>query len=171
MGISFGAGIQFLLDSHQKFVRAGKPIWLRVKNFEDEGDYIEVGVPYVPTGGPATAQTGYTDILIDPPPDVKGVSLHNIGLNSGRLQFGATQFIVSNSFVDAQLAKYREITDPIEVFRNRDGYAAIGIFYFNRLYSIESITHKEVSGQTIVWYLICNALETVSDSLSHSPDE
>lgn len=171
MGINFGYGLQMLVDSHQRFTRSGTPVWLRVKNFEDVGDFIEVGVPYTPTGA-AAAQTGYTDIPITPPPDVQGVSLHNIGLNSERLQFGATKFIISHSFVEAQLALYDKIPDPIEVFRSRDGKnAAIGLFCYNRLYSIESITHKEVAGRTLVWYIIGNALELVSDSLSHSPDE
>lgn len=167
--VSFGSGLQFLFDAQQRYTRAGLPVWLRVKNFQDTGDFIEVGVPFTPTGA-AAAETGYTDIPIVPPPAVQDVSLHNIGLNSAALRFGARVFIVSASFVNDQMAQYN-ITDPYAVFRDRDGYAAVGLFYNDRMFSIESITHKEVAGVTINYKLLCNALELQSDSLSHSPGE
>jgi len=164
MGIPFGTGIQFLFDSTQQFVRAGLPVYLRVRNFEDTGDYLEVGVPFSPTGTDAF-YTGYTDIPIQPPPGVQDVSLHNIGLLAGRLNFGSRIFQVSNTFVEQQRAQY-QIADPYDVFRNRDGkYKTVGIIYNQRMFSIESLTHKEVAGKTINWKLICNALEVVSDSL------
>lgn len=169
MGISFASGIQFLFDANQRYVRAGLPVYLRVKNFQDTGDFIEVGVPFAPTGA-AAAQSGYTDILIAPPPAVQDISLHNIGLNSAALRFGARNFIISATFVNAQMAQY-SITDPYAVFRNRDGYAAVGLLYNDRLFQIESITHREVAGVTINYKLLCNALELQSDSLSHSPGD
>lgn len=164
----FGLGIRRLFDANQRYTRSGLPVWVRVKNFQDEGDYIEVGVPYSPTGT-AEFQSGYTDIPIVPPPGVQDVSLHNIGLMAGRLNFGSRIFIISDTFVQAQMQQYSGITDPYDVFRGRDGFATLGLFYNNRLFSIESITHKEVGGCTVNWKLICNALENVSDSLSHSP--
>lgn len=169
MGISFGSGIQFLFDGVQRYTRAGLPVYLRVKNFKDEGDFIEVGVPYSPTGV-AAEQVGYTDIVISPPPSVRDVSLHNIGLLAGRLNFGSRVFIVSHSFVEQQMEQY-ELTDPYAVWRDRDGYKTIGLFYNNRLFSIESLTHKEVAGKTINWMLVGNALEIESDSLSHTPND
>lgn len=167
--VSFGVGLQYLFDAQQRYTRAGLPVWLRVKNFKDEGDFIEVGVPFTPTGA-AAAQTGYTDIPILPPPSVQDVSLNNIGLNAAALRFGARIFNVSASFVSDQMEEY-EITDPYAVFRDRDGYAVVGLFYNNRLFQIESITHKEVAGVTINYKLLCNALEIQSDSTSHSPDD
>lgn len=177
MGISFGNGIQFLFDAQQRYTRAGLPVYLRVKNFQDAGAFIEVGVPFTPTGS-ESFYTGYTDILITPPPAVQDVSLHNIGLNSAALRFGARIFIISASFVTAQLAELNNgpnvstpITDPYAVFRGRDGYEALGLYYNDRVFSIESITHKEVAGVTINYKLLCNALELQSDSTSHSPGD
>jgi len=169
MGISFGTGMQYLFDAHQRYTRAALPVFLRVKNFKEEGDYIEVGVPYAPTGT-QSFETGYTDIRIIPPPAVQDVSMHNIGLMAGALRFGARIFIVSNSFVVNQMEQY-QLTDPYSVFRQRDGYEAVGLLYNNRLFSIESMTHKEIAGKTINWKLICNALETEADSLEHTPNE
>lgn len=168
MGISFGTGIRMLFDASQRYTRTALPVYLRVKNFKDDGDYIEVGVPYAPTGT-ATFETGYTDIEILPTPGVNDVSLHNIGLMAGALRFGARVFQVSHSWVEQQMEEY-EIDDPYDVFRNRDGYAAIGLLYNNRLFSIESMTHKEVAGKTINWKLICNAVENKADSLDHTPN-
>jgi len=164
MGIPFGTGIQFLFDAQQRFVRSALPVYLQVRNFEDTGDYIEVGVPYAPTGAQAF-YTGVTNILIQPPPGVQDVSLHNIGLLAGRLNFGSRIFEVSNTFVQNQQAKYR-IADPYNVWRDRDGkYKVVGILYNSRMFSIESITHKEVAGKTINWHLIANALELQADNL------
>ena len=162
-GIPFGTGIQFLFDGSQRFTRAALPVYLRVRNFQDEGTYLEVGVPFSPTGAQAF-YTGYSDVLISPPPSVQDVSLHNIGLLAGRLNFGSRVFIVSHSFVKAQQREYN-IEDPYDVWRNRtdavDGtqYKVIGIVYNNRLFDIVSPTHKEVAGQMINWKLVCNALE------------
>jgi hypothetical protein len=164
MGIPFGTGLQMLFDASQQFTRAGLPVYLRVRNFQDTGTYLEVGVPFSPSGA-AAFETGTTDILIMPPPSVVDVSLHNIGLMAGRLNFGSRIFIVSNTFVQAQMNDLG-ITDPYAVWRDRDGkYKAVGIIYQSRQFSIESITQKVVAGQTINWKLICNALETVADAL------
>jgi len=160
----FAAGQQMLFDAHQKFVRSGMQVFLRVKNFQGEGDYIEVGVPWAPTGVDA-AQTGYTDYLVEPPPNVQDVSLHNIGILAGRLNFGSRIFTISHTFVADQLRLLNQgpvkIEDPYAVWRARDGNGnTIGLVYNGRLFSIESITHREVSGTTVSWRLICNALET-----------
>lgn len=169
MGIPFGTGIQFLFDNQQRFTRAGLPVYLRIQNFLDQGSYLEVGVPYAPTGT-AAFNTGYTDILVDPPPAVQDVSLHNIGLLASRLNFGSRIFIISNTFVVKQQTD-NYILDPYDVFRDRTDsrdnsqYKVVGILYNDRMFSIESITHKEVAGQTINWKLVCNALEKISDSV------
>lgn len=164
MGIPFGFGLQMLFDASQRFTRAGLPVYLRVKNFKDEGDYLEVGVPYAPSGT-ASFESGTSDILISPPPGVQDVSMHNIGILAGRLNFGSRIFRVSNSFVEAQMKEY-ELSDPYSVWRDRDGeYKTVGIVYMSRLFSIESILPKAVSGVVINWELICNALETQSDTL------
>lgn len=169
MGIPFGTGVQFLFDGVQRFTRAGLPVYLRVRNYEDQGEYLEVGVPFAPTGT-AAFNTGYTDVLIVPPPSVQDVSLHNIGVLSGRLNFGSRVFIVSHTFVMNQMAEYG-IQDAYDVFRDRtdqDGkkFKVVGLIYNSRMFSIESLTHKEVAGQTINWKLVGNSLENVSNSLA-----
>lgn len=168
MGIPFANGLQYVMDTQQNFVRAGLPVYLRVSNFteEEQGAAAEVGVPFAPTG---TLDTGFTDILVSPAPWVKDVSLHNIGLFGGRLNFGSTIFTVSNTFVAAQMQLdgfiENNVTDPYQVWRNRDGYSVIGIFYSGRLYSLDSITHMEVAGQTISWKIVANAQETATTVL------
>jgi hypothetical protein len=162
VGIPFGAGIQMLVDAQQRYARTAGPVYLRVKNFTESGDYLEVGVPYVATGTGA-AQTGYTDILITPPPAVHDVSMHNIGLLAGRLNFGSRIFLVSHTFVKAQMAELK-INDPYQVFRGRAGKQAVGLFYAKKVFSIEAITHTSVSATAILWKLVGNALEIESDS-------
>jgi hypothetical protein len=102
--------------------------------------------------------SGVFDVLIDPPPDVRDVSLHNIGIMGGRLQFGARTFLISNLFVLNQMEE-RKFTDPYQVWRDP---SVMGLFYNNRLFSIESITHEEVGSETTLWQLICNAPEFAS---------
>lgn len=151
-----------LFDAHQRYTRAGLQVFLRVKNYQDRGDFAEVGVPFVPTGTLA-ADTGFVDIPIDPPPAVEEAHMRNVGLLAARLNFGSRVFIISNTFVASQLNLSNMVAagvkDPYDVFRTRDGNAAIGIFYNNRLFSIESITHKDVSGQTLSWEIVGNAME------------
>lgn len=150
----FGAGIRFLEDQQMQWARAGLRAYLRVKNFNDAGqEYVELGFQFSPSGNQIT---GFDDIEILPPPEVREVSLHNIGLNNTRLHFGARYFIVSHSFV---LKRMEELvyTDPYQVWRDP---LLVGIIYNSRLFSIESVTHEEVAGETISWALICNAQET-----------
>src|SRR4051812_16362542 len=111
MGIPFGYGVRMLLDGQQSFIRSGLTCFLRVQNFAPEGDWQEVGVPFVPTGAEA-AKTGFTDLLISPPPEVRDVSTHNIGMSGGKLMFGARYFIISHTFVETVMQQYPEITDP-----------------------------------------------------------
>lgn len=156
-----------MLDSQMKYVRAGLPVYLRVANFTDEeaGESLEIGFNFSPSG---TFDTGFTDILIQPPPTVTDVSMHDIGIAGGRLNFGARYFTISNTFVLQQLQLdsflQNNITDPYAVFRDRDGYKAMGIYYDSRMFSIDDIVHKEVAGKTIWWKLTCNALETTTTS-------
>lgn len=161
MGIPFGFGQRMLLDAQMRYVRSGLPVYLRIRNFleqETDGtssDYLDFGDSIAPSG----TDVGYKDILIDPPPNVQDVSLHNIGVLAGRLNFGSRIFTISHTFVLNQMSQFPGITDPYEVWRDRDGYHTIGLFYNNRIFSIEDIRHREVAGETVAWRLICNALE------------
>lgn len=167
----FSQGVQFVFDRHQDFVKAGLPVYLRVANFTkaDEGDSFEVGVPFSPSG---TYDTDFTDILIQPPPYVKDMSSHDLGFYGGRYNVGTRIFKISNTFVQLQLKqdsfKAANVTDPYEVFRNRDGKAAIGIYYNSRLFSIGDITHNEVAGGTITWKVI-GAAEEIPTTVQGGP--
>jgi hypothetical protein len=168
MGISFAAGIQMVLDGQLNYVRGGLDCYLRVNNFSPSGDFIEVGVPYTPSGDLAL-ETGFVDILILPPPATKPMSYHNIGLSGGKLMFGARIFWISHTFVQKILDTYPKIKGGYNVFRSwdspdgngqEDGTAYVmGLIYNNQLYSIEDIGRTEIAGQTISWKLTCNAQE------------
>jgi hypothetical protein len=103
-------------------------------------------------------QGGINDTLIQPPPDVEEISLHNIGIMGGKLEFGANQFLVSHTFVLAQISLYG-FTDSYQVWRDD---SVMGLYYNSRLFSIESITHEEVGSGTTLWRLLCNKQELSS---------
>lgn len=148
-----------MLDGQQRFIASSKQVFIRVQNFQNTGDYLEVGVPFAPTGT-ALAESGFTDIMIDPPPEMTDVSMHNIGLLAGRLNFGDKIMTVSHSFVLNILQTYPSISDPYDVWRNWDNQTpVIGIVYQNRMWSIDSITNRQLSGETISWKLILKGLE------------
>ena len=118
--------------------------------------YGQIGFMPAVTG----ALSGFQDIPVDPPPDVQEVSLHNIGIMGGRLNFGARRFLISNLFVLNQMVA-RNLTDPYQVFRDP---LVIGLYYNQRLFSIESITHEDVGGETTLWSLVANSSEIPSPS-------
>lgn len=118
--------------------------------------YGQIGFMPAVTG----ALSGFQDIPVDPPPDVQEVSLHNIGIMGGRLNFGARRFLISNLFVLNQMVA-RNLTDPYQVFRDP---LVIGLYYNQRLFSIESITHEDVGGETTLWSLVANSSEMTSPS-------
>ena len=157
MGVPFAAGVRFLLDAHQQFFQAGLPVYLRVKNAQDNSSaYEALGFLWQPPSSGALA-TGVTDLKIQPQPEVNDVSLANIGLNQARLDFGATIFRVSHSFVLQMMSVNKQFTNPRQVWRDS---SVIGIYYDNRLFSIESITHQDAGGEIIEWELVCNGGET-----------
>jgi hypothetical protein len=168
MGIPFAMGVQMNYDGQLNYVRGGLDCYLRVNNFAPSGDFIEVGVPYAPSGDAAIA-TGFVDILILPPPGTVAASFHDIGMSGGKLMFGARKFFVSATFVNMILDTYPNIKGAYNVFRNWDspdgtgqttGTAYVqGIVYNNQLYSIEDIGRREIAGQTINFIITANAHE------------
>ncbi len=172
MSISFGFGVRALYDSHLNFWRPGLPCALRIRKFVPPAQgYGELGFQYSPSGAIADQQ-GFDDVPIKPQPEVKEVSLRDIGLNQAKLMFGAKQFIISHTFVLRRMQKMN-YSDPYRVFRDR---TVVGIAYpvffgatpdangndpnaQTRLFSIESITHDEIAGQTLAYTLLCNATE------------
>ncbi|SRR6266481_6109762 len=164
MGIPFAQGMQLIFDSHLSYTRGALEVFLRIDNFVPQGDYIEVGVSFAPTGG-QDSQAGFTDLLILPPPGTQPVSYHDIGLSGGKLMFGARKFFVSHTFVQAILQSYPNIRGGYNVFRKWDNSTAsvMGIIYNNQLYSIEDIGRREIAGETIHWVLTCNSSEEYLD--------
>lgn len=158
-GINFASGMQMLFDAQQAYVRDGLEVFIRIENFVPEGDYIEVGVTFVPTGV-EEATTGFTDILILPPPSVTSVSMHDIGMSGGKLMFGAKRFIVSDTFVETMMEKYPGIKGKYNVWRKWDTTASVmGFVYDNQLFSIENIDKRILAGKPINWILTCNSME------------
>ena len=169
MSFNFGFGQRMLFDAHQRFVKSGLCAYLRIRLFldnENDGtssDYLEVGQTFEPQGV-AAADTGYSDILISPPASTFMVSSKNISDLPGlRLNFSSRIFEISHTFVNDQMNTH-DISDPREVFRERDGHPALGIYYLSRLYSIEAIIPRESCGEIIKWRLMCNDVEVPSVS-------
>lgn len=152
-------GLVMLLDAQSRFIREGEQAFLRLQNFPNEGDFQEVGVPYAPSGTNA-AQTGFTDILIDPPPETTDTPDKDLGLPGGKLMFGARKFLVSYTFIRNMRDQYPALTDDPKVWRQWDGKTpVIGIVYSNELFSIESVTSRELGGQIISYTLNCTSIE------------
>ncbi len=174
MSVPFGFGVRALYDSHLNFWRPGLPCGLRIKNYVTPSQgYGELGFQFSPSGAIADQQ-GFTDVPIKPQPEVKEVPLRDIGLNQVRLMFGAKQFIISHTFVLKRMQKMN-YSDPFQVFRDP---SVLGIVYplfapetpdqtgnnptaQTRLFSIESITHDEIAGQTLAYTILGNAQETL----------
>lgn len=171
MGGLFSAGLEMLLDGQLRYTREGTQCFLRLQNFAPQGDFQEVGVPFTPTGT-ALAQSGFTDLFIDPPPAVTQISEHDIGLSAGKLMFGAHRFLVSDTFIENQREQYPNILDQFDVWRNWDGQTpVIGIIYNNRLFSIEDINRRTFAGRTISWLLTANATEVMISNPSDNQVE
>lgn len=153
-------GLRSLADTFLRYFQPGLPCFLRRQQVP-AGDgtgqsYDALGFMPAVTG----ALSGVEDIPIDPPPDVREVSLHNIGIMGGKLQFGARRFLISDTFVRKQM-ELQDLSDPYQVFR---GATVMGIYYNQRLFSIESIVHEDVGGEATLWELTCNSMEPASPS-------
>lgn len=162
MGSLLSTGLLLVFDGQARFMREGLQAFLRLQNFASSGDFQEVGVPWAPTGTVgAEGNTGFTDILIDPPPQSIDIPDKDIGLSGGKLMFGARKFIVSDTFVQTMLDKYPNVLSNNDVWRRWDGNTpVVGIIYGNQIFSIEDILQREVAGRIISWTLNCNATES-----------
>jgi len=163
----FGEGLQLMVDGQQRFIRGGLQCFLRVQNFAPTGDFQELGLTIVASGS-GEEGLGFTDIYIDPPPDVIDVSYHDIGISNGKLMFGAKKFQISATFIENILEMYPAILDSYDVLRDWDGginqtgaqtASIIGLVYGDRMYSIESIFQNITGGKTIQWIVTANVHE------------
>lgn len=153
-GINIGYGFQRILDAQMRFVRNSHPVYLRTRNFTPPTSsmYSQLGYTITPEGQPS----GTTDLLIQPPPSVRMISQHNIGMSQGKLRFGARTFNVSGSFVDSLNAGVDQ--SELEAFWR--GPLIMGLVVDKQLFSIEQISHEDYGGKSILWVLDCNASET-----------
>lgn len=159
--VYIASGMQFLLDAQQRWVRAGHPVYLRIRNFPDlqaVSTAIQLGFATSPTG----TATGTTDILIDPPPSVTMIQMTNLGKGEGKLRFAVREFLISGTFVNAQVAA-QSLTNQDLVFR---GSNVLGLYCDNQLFSIEDIKHYEYGGVTVNWILRGQAPETIQPGVS-----
>jgi len=152
-GLQIGFGFQRLIDAQQRYMRCGQPVYLRLRNFPDARTLAsaQLGFSVSPTG----SNKGTTDVLIDPPPSVVNVSVHNIGQSMGKLRFGARIFRVSATFVERQM-ETRGLDNADLVWRSAD---VVGLVCDNLLYSLEDIQNSVVGERAIYWQLTCNCNE------------
>jgi hypothetical protein len=162
MGGASAWGIRSLADTYFRYFQPGLACALRLQVVDTSTvDYGRLG--FVPSvTGAQPGQSGVVDIPIQPPADVQEVSMHNIGQSGGRLQFGARTFLVSHTFVLQQMQD-RDLQDPYLVWRDP---LVMGLYYNQRLFSIESITHEDVGSEVTLWKLVCNAMEFPSSPSS-----
>lgn len=154
MGFSAN-GLRSLMDGWFRFYQPGLTCWLRIQTVDPESeDYAQLGFVPTVTG----ALSGFEDVLIRPPADVRDISLHNIGLNSAKLRFGAREFLISHSFVRNRMIQMN-YTDAMKVW-NDD--SVMGLYYDGRLFSIESVTHEDFGGEPVLWRILANASEVAS---------
>lgn len=153
-GLNLGFGIQRLIDAQQRYIQNSRtPIMLRLRNFTPPQNELYAQLGYTIT--PASGETGTTDVQITPPPMTKLLSQHNIGMSQGKLRFGAREFVISGSFVDAQQSALG-LASPDQLWWSKQ---VVGIFAYGILYSVEQYAPEEVGGQSILWTLLCNANE------------
>lgn len=149
-----------ILDNHQRFTKAGLKVFLRIQSTADtdqDAKFQTFGYIWAPTG---SQQTGFDDVLIQPPPDVMAVSQRTIGLSANKLRFGAHKFVISHTFIMARMV-IRQITDPAGVFTDSQ---VIGLVHNSRIYSIDTWEPNYAGGGIISWDVVGNALEQTAPS-------
>jgi hypothetical protein len=170
MGAIFGNfGLRRLMDQNMRFMRGGLTAWLRIKNFQDSEAFADMGFQYVPSITGAAVPTGTSDILIDPPPSVRLISMHTIAMAQAAgasLLAGARIVTISHTWVEAQMLQdwfttmcsenSLDPTIPEYVFR---GPSVLGIVTDRLLLQQVDVTHEEIYGVPHTWFVKCNASE------------
>jgi len=153
-GLNIGGGIQRLIDSQQRFVRNSRTdIYVRYRNFTPPQNQLfgQLGFTITPASGP----TGTTDVAILPPPETRLISQHNIGMSGGKLRFGAREFIISATFVNAQQSALG-LSTPDKLWLSPQ---FVGLVGYSCLWTVEQIASEELGGIPVIWTLKCNANE------------
>lgn len=156
MSVNGNFGIRRLIDSQMRWMKAGQPAYLRVKNFNDSNqDFAEMGFLFTPSATGAVQPVGYVDLWITPQPLNKLVSMHNLGQAAQAgiaLRQGARQISISHSWVKAQ-ANASGLTNPKDVFESP---SVVGIVTSSLIVSIESVVPDTTYGQYVIWHLMGN---------------
>jgi hypothetical protein len=116
-----------------------------------------MGFAFTPTASGATS-TGFTDYLIDPPPVMRLLSMHNIAMarQAGiQLYQGARDILINDIFVRQQM-ELRGFTDPKLVFEDD---TTLGIVANGIIVSIEQVMPDYAYGAPATWTLRGNANE------------
>ena len=156
-GINFGLGIQRLVDAQQKYMRAGAPVYLRVRNTlpDQSNDAEGLGFPVAASGAMVG---GTTDILISPPPAVNVLSIGAIGMSGGQLRLGARNFLISGTFV-REIAQRFSFPDLMEVWRSG---LVVGLVTENVLYAIVGVpSSDDVAALSVTWMVTGNGPENL----------
>lgn len=157
MGTPYGLRAAF--DSYNRFVRAGRNndiSFLRVKNFVESGPVAQMGFTFTPTT--SGALTGYTDYQIDPPPVMRPISMHNMGMAAQAgisLRAGSLDILISHTFVLSQMA-LRGFVDPRDVFRDPSTLGIV-VNHGKQIVSIEFYLPDVAYGEPISWSCLGNA--------------
>ena len=153
-GLNIGFGFQRLIDAQQRYVQGSRtPIFMRLRNFVPPTNQLYAQLGYVIT--PVAGETGTTDIQIVPSPSTRMVSMHNIGMSSGKLRFGARYFLISASFVSAQqLALGLSTPDQLWLCPQ-----FVGIHAYGLLWSVVEYISEEFGGVPVLWQISVNANE------------
>lgn len=142
--------IRDLLDTRLKTTTPGLKTYLRLRtDTVPNREFEEYGFQIVNVGA------NVNDILIVPPPSVTPMSMHNIGIVGGRLQFGAHQFDISDTFTRSMLPILK-VTDGYSVWRHT---SVIGLIYNGSVFSLESVVPKSVNDSIIRWIISGNQIE------------
>lgn len=159
-------GLTQQIDNLIRFLgpgNGGDIAFLRVRNFVEVGPVQQMGFTFTPTA--SGAQTGYTDYQIDPPPVIRTISMHNLGMAAAagsNLRVGAKDVLISNTFVLAQMQIRKDasgnlFTDARQVFEDP---STICILASDKLQiSIDRVMPDFAYGQPATWTISGNANE------------
>jgi hypothetical protein len=159
-------GVRAAIDNLTRFLKPGADndvCFLRVKNFTEKGPVAQMGFTFSPTA--SGAFTGYTDYQIDPPPVIRMISMHNLGMAAQagiQLRVGARDILISQTFVLAQMMFRKDGNgNPFTNFRQVfEDPSTLGIVANSGIIvSIESIMADLAYGQPATWTIRGNANE------------
>jgi hypothetical protein len=156
---SMGWGMQQIVDATLTIGETGLPVYYRVQNTApnaaDDGEQLGFETP-VASGG------GSTDIQILPQPRVKNISMSQIMISGGKLNETSRLFIISDTFVQQIIAQFA-LQNHEFVW---DGFPQFqGLLYEGILYAVVQYAHREITGTTVSWRIICNAVANVDREL------